>query len=74
MADIYAIDTPAGTAGLAVRGAEGFHFYAADHLFAMLEGRRWRRLVEIHTAVNRLAASGNRDTAAPQQRKRSRRR
>jgi hypothetical protein len=71
MTVIYAIETPPGTAGLAVRAASGFRFYAADGLFAALEDRRWPRLAEIHSAVNRLAASHNRCTAAGKERKTS---
>jgi predicted RecB family endonuclease len=57
MNDIYAIETSARTAGLAVCDAAGFRFYASDQMFTTLECRRYERLAEIHTAVNRLAAA-----------------
>jgi hypothetical protein len=70
MNDIYAIEKSVGTAGLAVRDAAGFRFYASDQVFTTLESRRYERLAEIHTAVNRLAAA----PAKPQNSRRSRKR
>jgi hypothetical protein len=57
MPDIFAIETPARTAGLAVRGDTGFLFYASDHAFVGLEGRSYRRLEDIRTQVSRLASA-----------------
>jgi hypothetical protein len=57
MIDIFAIETSARTAGLAVRAAAGFRFYASDHAFAGLEGRSYRRLEDIRTDVSRLASA-----------------
>jgi hypothetical protein len=57
MTDIFAIDTPARSAGLAVRGEAGFHFYASDPAFSGLERRSYRRLEDIHKEVSRLASA-----------------
>jgi hypothetical protein len=57
MTDIFAIETPARTAGLAVRAAAGFRFHACDDAFVGLEDRRYRRLEDIHQDVSRLAGA-----------------
>jgi hypothetical protein len=51
MIDIFAVETPARTAGLAVRAETGFRFYAADQAFAHLEGRSFVHLKEIHAEI-----------------------
>jgi hypothetical protein len=71
MTDIYAIETSVGTAGLAVRDASGFRFYAADHVFTALENQQYARLAEIYTAVNRLAAAPSKPPKDGRRRKRS---
>jgi hypothetical protein len=53
--DIFAVETPTRTAGLAVRAEAGFRFYASDHAFVGLESRNFRRLEDIQAAVRRLA-------------------
>lgn len=55
MTDIFAVEMPTRTAGLAVRAAAGFRFYASDHAFAALENRSYDRLEDIHADVRRLA-------------------
>jgi hypothetical protein len=55
MTDIFAVELPTHTAGLAVRAERGFRFYASDHAFAGLEGRSYDRLRDIHADVRRLA-------------------
>jgi hypothetical protein len=55
MTDIFAVEIPTRTAGLAVRAEAGFRFYASDQTFAALEGRSYDRLEDIHTDVRRLA-------------------
>ncbi len=57
MTDIFAVEIPSRTAGLAVRAELGFCFYASDHAFAGLEGRSYRRLEDIHAEIRRLAAA-----------------
>jgi hypothetical protein len=71
MTDIYAIETSIGTAGLAVRDAAGFRFYASDQLFTTLENQQYARLAEIYTAVNRLAPVSAKPTKGGRSRKRS---
>jgi hypothetical protein len=57
MTDIFAIETPARTAGLAVRAKTGFRFYASDHAFAGLEGRSYRTLEDVRADVSRLTSA-----------------
>jgi len=71
MTDIYAIETSVGTAGLAVRDASGFRFYASDQLFTTLENQQYARLVEIYNAVNRLSAAPAKLAKGGRSRKRS---
>ena len=55
MTNIFAIETSARTAGLAVRNEADFRFYASDHAFVALEGRTYVRLEDIRADVRRLA-------------------
>ena len=71
MTDIYAIETSVGTAGLVVREASGFRFYAFVQLFATLENQQYARVDEIHTAVNRLTAAPAKPAKSGRSRKRS---
>jgi hypothetical protein len=52
MTDAFIIETKGRTAGIAVRDANDFQFYASDHLFAALENRRFRTLRVLHAAVD----------------------
>ncbi len=71
MTDIFAVEMPTRTAGLAVRAETGFRFYASDHAFAGLEGRSYRRLQDIQADVRRLAA-GPKVPATSQRRRKHR--
>jgi len=55
MTNIFAIETSARTAGLAVRNEADFRFYASDQAFADLEGRSYRRIEDIQADVRRLS-------------------
>ncbi|HXC27213.1 MAG TPA: hypothetical protein VNV38_04600 [Stellaceae bacterium] len=57
MTDIFAVETPTRTVGLAVRAEAGFRFYASDHAFAGLEGRDYNQLEDIRADVRRLTAA-----------------
>jgi hypothetical protein len=57
MSSLYAIETAAGLAGIAIRITSGFRFYAADFLYTALERECWRRIEDLHAAVERLAAA-----------------
>lgn len=59
MGSIYAIETPAGTAGIAIRMTSGLRFYAAHDLYATLERERWQRIEDLYAAVNKLNAAEN---------------
>jgi hypothetical protein len=54
MTDIFAIETPTRTVGLAVRADAGFRFYASDHAFVGLEGHSYRRLEDIQKSIRLL--------------------
>ena len=51
MASAYVIEVLNRTAGLAVRDHRGFRFHASDSLFRRMDGRRFRDLKTIHSAV-----------------------
>ncbi|HEV2100386.1 MAG TPA: hypothetical protein VGR45_15880 [Stellaceae bacterium] len=55
MTDIFAVEMPTRTAGLAVRAEDGFRFYASYHVFAGLEGRCYARLEDLRADLRRLA-------------------
>jgi hypothetical protein len=59
MTDIFAVEMPTRTAGLAVRAEAGFRFYASDHAFIGLESRNYTRLEDIQADVRRLAETSN---------------
>lgn len=59
MTNIFAVETPKRTAGLAIRNEADFRFYAADHAFVILEGRSYVRLEDIRADVRRLAKTAN---------------
>jgi hypothetical protein len=59
MTDAFIIETQGRTAGIAVRDAKVFQFYASDNLFWPLESRRFRTLRELHATVDKhIAAHG----------------
>jgi hypothetical protein len=65
MTDIFAIETPTRTVGLAVRADAGFRFYASDHAFVGLERRRYRRLEDIQKSVRQLTEARQIPAKAP---------
>jgi hypothetical protein len=74
MTDIFAVEMPTRTAGLAVRAEAGFRFYASDQTFAALEGRSYDRLEDIHADVRRLAKAPRVPTLSrPRSRRRAQR-
>jgi len=69
MTDIFAIETPTRTVGLAVRADAGFRFYASDQAFIGLEGPSYRRLEDIRKGVRRLAEARQAPAKAPRTRR-----
>jgi hypothetical protein len=59
MTDIFAVETPTRTVGLAVRADTGFCFYASDQAFAGLEGRHYGRLEDLQAEIGRVARTPN---------------
>lgn len=60
MSDFFVVETATRIAGLAVRAEHGFRFYASDHAFARLEGRRYARIEDLHIDISRI--TGDRPT------------
>ena len=55
MPDSYVIEVDSQTAGIVVRNAEGYCFFASSHRFDRLEGRLFRNAREAERAARRLA-------------------
>jgi hypothetical protein len=55
MSDTYIIEVGSQPAGIIVRDASGYHFFAASHRFSRLEGQRFRNPREAERAAHRLA-------------------
>jgi hypothetical protein len=55
MSDTYIIEVSSQAAGIVVRDAEGFRFFAASHRFNRMEGKLFRNAREAERAANRLA-------------------
>ncbi|MCC8961583.1 hypothetical protein H8A95_04410 [Bradyrhizobium sp. Pear76] len=55
MSDCYVIEVSSQTAGIVVRDAEGYEFFAASHRFHALEGQIFRNAREAERAARRLA-------------------
>jgi len=70
---VFAVETPDGTVGLAVRTGSGFRFYASTNAFAGLEERRYRRIEDIQTDIDILATSVNQPVIVQQRGRRKRR-
>ena len=58
MSDSYIIEVSSQTAGIVVRDARGFQFFAASHRFNALEGRLFRNAREAERAATRLVNGG----------------
>ncbi|BBB97519.1 hypothetical protein ABIF38_003863 [Bradyrhizobium japonicum] len=54
MSDSYVIEVSSQTAGIVVRDARGYQFFAASHLFDRLEGQIFRNAREAERAARRL--------------------
>ncbi|MBR0693872.1 hypothetical protein [Bradyrhizobium lablabi] len=55
MSDSYIIEVSSQTAGIVVRDARGYQFFAASHRFNRLEGQVFRNAREAERAARRLA-------------------
>jgi hypothetical protein len=55
MSDTYIIEVNSQAAGIVVRNADGFRFFAATHRFNALEGQTFRNAREAERAAIRLA-------------------
>ena len=55
MSECYVIEVSSQTAGIVVRGAGGYQFFAASHRFNRLEGQIFRTAREAERAARRLA-------------------
>jgi hypothetical protein len=56
MSDTYIIEVFSQPAGIVVRDAKGFRFFAASHRFYRLEGQVFRNAREAERAARRLAS------------------
>ncbi|KWV47187.1 hypothetical protein AS156_20210 [Bradyrhizobium macuxiense] len=54
MSDSYVIEVSSETAGIVVRDARGYQFFAASHRFDALEGQIFRNAREAERAARRL--------------------
>lgn len=54
MSDAFVIEAGGKTAGIIVRVARGFRFFAADHIFNALESRHFRRPADAQRAARAL--------------------
>jgi hypothetical protein len=54
MSDSYVIEVSSQTAGIVVRDASGYQFFAASHEFNPLEGQVFRSAREAERAARRL--------------------
>ena len=55
MSDTYIIEVGSQTAGIVVRGPDGYRFFAASRRFDQLEGQLFRNAREAERAARRLA-------------------
>jgi hypothetical protein len=58
MSDTYIIEVASQAAGIVVRDADGYRFFAATHRFNPLEGRLFRNAREAERAASRLMTGG----------------
>ena len=58
MSDTYIIEVGSQAAGIVVRDADGYRFFAATHRFNLLEGQLFRNAREAERAARRLANGG----------------
>jgi hypothetical protein len=55
MSDTYIIEVGSQAAGIVVREADGYRFFAASHRFNALEGQLFRNAREAEQAARRVA-------------------
>ncbi|MGA7808628.1 hypothetical protein [Bradyrhizobium sp.] len=55
MSDTYIIEVSSQAAGIVVRDADGYRFFAATHRFNRMEGKLFRNAREAERAATRLA-------------------
>ena len=55
MSDAYIIEVGSQAAGIVVRGADGFRFFASSHRFNSMEGQLFRSADEAERAALRIA-------------------
>jgi len=58
MPDTYIIEVGSQAAGIVVRDANGYRFFAASHRFNRIEGELFRNAREAERAAMRLANGG----------------
>jgi hypothetical protein len=58
MSDTYIIEVSSQAAGIVVRSADGYRFFAATHRFNRLEGQLFRNAREAERAARRLVNGG----------------
>jgi hypothetical protein len=58
MSDTYIIEVGSQAAGIVVRDADGYRFFAATHRFNPLDGLLFRNAREAERAARRLANGG----------------
>jgi hypothetical protein len=58
MSDTYIIEVGSQAAGIVVRDAAGYRFFAATHRFNVLEGQLFRNAREAERAAIRVANGG----------------
>ena len=63
MSDTYIIEVGSQAAGIVVRDADGYRFFAASHRFNAIDGQLFRNAREAERAAIRLA-NGDLETAA----------
>jgi len=63
MPDSYIIEVNSQAAGIVVRNAEGYRFFASSHRFDRLEGRLFRNAGEAERAACRLLNGEVKDAA-----------
>jgi hypothetical protein len=58
MSDTYIIEVGSQPAGIVVRDASGYRFFAASHRFNRLDGQLFRNARDAERAARRLASGG----------------
>jgi hypothetical protein len=58
MSDNFIIEISSQAAGIVVRNADGYRFFAASHRFIAMEGQVFRNANEAERAARRIARGG----------------